>query len=393
MPDSVHTARWIKQVSTQHWDLHVFPVDDAAPHPDLANVTFHSFSRAARPPGVDRTVRFKGPYPFRRGSHFFSLMAQRFFMARMARAERLAAVIRRTRPDLIHSLEMQHCAYLTLEARKTLGSSFPTWFVSSWGNDVYLFGRLTEHAAKVREVLTSCDYFTADCNRDLPLAREYGFKGQTFPALPGAGGFDIELVKRLRPAGLTSARRVIALKGYQHSCGRALDGLRAIELCADVLKEFVVALYFPNPEVCIAAELMSQRTGIKIEIVPKTSYEESLRMHGRARLSIGISISDGLPLSTMEAALMGSFPIQTNTSCVDEWLRDGVGTLLVPAEDPQAIAVAIRRAVTDDDLVDRAAEINFQVIAEQLNLEGVKSQVVAMYQDIFAGGVNERLRG
>src|SRR5207248_10368867 len=73
-----------------------------------------------------------------------------------------------------------------------------------------LFPYTTLFRSKVRAVLAECDYFTADCTRDLELARGYGFRGEIFPALPGAGGFDIELARRLRPPGPTSARRVIA---------------------------------------------------------------------------------------------------------------------------------------------------------------------------------------
>ena len=126
-----------------------------------------------------------------------------------------------------------------------------------------------------------------------------------------------------------SARRVIALKGYQSAYGRCLDALRAVEMCADALKDFRLTIYIASPDVRIAAELMSQRTGLAVEFFPDSSYEESLRMHARARVSLTVNISDGLPLSTVEAALMGAFPVQTNTSCVSERLEDGVGTLLV----------------------------------------------------------------
>ena len=155
-------------------------------------------------------------------------------------------------------------------------------------------------------------------------------------------------------------------------------------MCADVLKDYTVVVYFSNPDVAVAAELMSQRSGIKTEMFAAGSYEDSLRLHARARVSIGVSISDGLPLSTVEAALMGSFPVQTDTSCVGERLRDGVGTRLVTPDDIGGIAAAIRRAVTDDDLVDRAAEINFEHIAETMSQEAVGPRVIAMYEKIYA---------
>ena len=384
MPNSVHTARWINQLGGQGWDIHLFPAYNQYPHEDLSNITFHASSKAKNEK-TNPTVRISEMYPLQKGGHQARLLAKRLFPKRAKKQARLASVIRWLKPDIIHSLEMQYCAYLTLEAKRALAQpvKFPPWLVSCWGNDIYLFGRLKEHVSKVKETLAECDYFTADCERDVELARQYGFQGKTFPALPVSGGFNIEHALALRPPGPPSARRTIALKGYQGWAGRALNGLRAIELCADVLRDYVVRIYFADPDVTLAAELASQRTGLRIEIVPRVSHEESLRMHGEARVSIGVSISDGLPLSTMEAALMGSFPVQTNTSCVGERLRNGVGTLLVSSDDTEQIAAALRRAITDDDLVDRAAELNFSYIAENLSLEKVKEEVIAMYERIL----------
>ncbi|PJF37546.1 MAG: hypothetical protein CUN55_21515, partial [Phototrophicales bacterium] len=47
------------------------------------------------------------------------------------------------------------------------------------------------------------------------------------------------------------------------------------------------------------------------------------------------------------------------------------------------IAQAIRRAVTDDALVDRAAERNERIARERLDFNKIKDQVVAMYQRVY----------
>jgi len=302
------------------------------------------------------------------------------------RGQRLARVIRRLKPDTVHSLEIQHAGYLTLEARNHLGDSFPTWIVTNWGSDIYLFGRLSEHADKIRAVLAACDYYSCECHRDVGLGRAFGFEGVVLSVLPNTGGFDLEWVQQFRQPGPTSARRLIVLKGYQGWAGRALVGLRAIELSADVLKDYRVAVYLAGQDVRIAAELVAQSTGVPIEIVPHSSHEDMLRLHGRARVSIGLSISDAVSTSMLEAMVMGSFPIQSNTGCADEWIRDGETGVLVHPEDPGAVAGAIRRAVTDDALVDRAADINARVAAERLDQSVIQPQVIAMYEKIAAQG-------
>ncbi len=384
MPGSVHTARWINQVSNLGWDIHLFASTPEPVHPDCRNITVYGFS-SFRPKGLDPSVRIRGLFPLRRGASTLGRQANHYLPWVSPWA--LAGIIRWLKPDIVHSMEIQHAGYLTSAARAKLGSRFPTWVVTNWGSDIYLFGRLSEHQEKIKAVMSACDYYHTECHRDVELAKEFGFEGEVLPICPIAGGLDLERAYRLRQSGPTSARRLIALKGYQGWVYRGLVGLRAIELCAELLKEkgYRIAIYLADPETKIAAELLAQSTGLPIEIVPRVPHEDMLRLHGRARVSIGLSISDGLPESTLEAMVMGSFPIQSNTSCLGELLQDGQsGMLFVHPEDPEAIAEALRRAVTDDELVDRAAEINARIAAERLGQSVIRPQVVEMYERIAA---------
>jgi glycosyltransferase involved in cell wall biosynthesis len=285
-------------------------------------------------------------------------------------------------------LEIQHAGYLTLGAREYFtGDSFPTWAVSNWGSDIYHFGRLAAHAEKVRAVMAACDYYGSECQRDAELGLAFGFKGELLTVLPNGGGSDLDEMRRLRQPGPTSARRYVVLKGYQHWAGRALFGLRAIELCADALLGYHVAVYQSHPDVVVAAELLAQRIEIPIEILPPDlEHEDILRLHGKARVSIGLSISDAISTSALEALMMGSFPIQSDTSCFNEWVEDGLTGALVHPEDVEGIAAAIRRAVSDDRLVDSAAAANARTAAARLDSAIIRPQVIAMYERMAARG-------
>lgn len=382
MPNSVHAARWINQLADERWDVHLFPVDETPLRGDFRRITVHGLFRG-HSAAHDPTVRETGLWwPFKRGTTRIGNVLERWSPGFTARSSRLARVIRRIKPEIIHSLEIQHAGYLTLDARNHMSGMFPPWIATNWGSDIYLFGRLAGHAEKIRAVLSACDYYSCECRRDVELARSFGFKGDVLPVLPNSGGYHLDRIRSLRQDGPTSARRLIVLKGYQGWAGRALVGLRAIELCADALKGYRIAIYLAGPDVALAAELVAHSTGIPIEIVTECSHEEMLSLHGRARVSIGLSISDAISTSLLEAMVMGSFPVQSNTSCAGEWVRDGMTGLIVPPEDPGVIADAIRRAVTDDALVDRAAEMNAGLVAERLNYSMIQSRAVAMYRHI-----------
>ena len=120
-----------------------------------------------------------------------------------------------------------------------------------------------------------------------------------------------------------------------------------------------------------------------VEVYPFLSHDDMLRLYGQARVAIGLSISDGISHGFMEAMIMGAFPIQSYTACVDEWAQDGVTSCFVDPEDPHNIAAAIRKVVSDDGLVDRAAEINMQVARERLDHSIIRPIVISMYNKVL----------
>jgi glycosyltransferase involved in cell wall biosynthesis len=242
---------------------------------------------------------------------------------------------------------------------------------------------LEEHKQKVRAVLANCDYYSCECKRDIALAKELGLKGKVLPVFPNTGGFDLQKVSSLRTTDLPASRRIILLKGYQNWAGRALVGLQALRYCLDLLENYSIAISVANPEVQIAAELFSQDTGIPVEIIPPVSHDNMLHYYGRSRIFIGLSISDAISTSLLEAMVMGAFPIQSCTACADEWIEDGKSGFIVPPEDPHAIAEAICRALKDDGLVNQAAELNAKTARERLDNSLIQPQVVSMYQNIF----------
>ena len=300
------------------------------------------------------------------------------------RVDDLVRLIRKIKPDLIHSLEFQSGGYLTLEAKRRYGPGFPPWIATNWGSDLYLFGRLDAHRDKVRGVLREADYYSCECVRDIGLAKDLGFTGTLLPVIPTTGGFDLEHKKALQSGTPPSQRRLILLKGYQGWAGRALVGLRALALCRDALQDYRIAVYgVLSDDVMIAAELLQQELGIPVDVIPHCGHDEILKLFGRARIYLGLSISDAISTSLLESMAMGAFPIQSNTACTGEWITDGVSGLVVPPEDPQVVADAIKIALKNDALVDEAARINHQVVKERLDRRKIKEQVIRMYMDIY----------
>ncbi|MEI8143295.1 MAG: glycosyltransferase [Candidatus Berkelbacteria bacterium] len=396
MSESVHTARWIAQIANQSWDIHLFPsYESGKSYPELKNLTIHHTLYGNQK--TDKSVRKTGVPVFAENIASFGA----YFLNNKMRNHRvnsLNKLIKKIKPDIVHSLELQGAGYLVLDAKKRYKGTFPKWIATNWGSDIYLFGRLASHRDRIKETLKSCDYYSCESQRDVQLARDYGFRGITLPVFPNTGGFDLEKIEMLRKTELvTSKRRVILLKGYYGWAGRSLFGIRALERCADLLRGYEVVIYSAVTDglaisptipsaVEISAELFAQNTGIPVRIMPSnTKHIDMLKMHGRSRISIGLSISDGISTALLEAMAMGSFPIQSRTATADEWIKDSSTGLLVSPEDPDVIEKALRIALTNDDLVDLAAVENYKTVNLRLDSKLLKRQAVEYYQTVYRG--------
>lgn len=377
---SVHAARWIAQVEGLGWELFLFPVDRHAPINEL-------FPKRAPSVQVVEGWPLKGITPERAVR-----LTRRFKPGWPVRQWQLARVIRQLKPDIVHSLEIQHAGYMTHGARRKIGEDFPTWIVSNWGSDTYVFGRVDKHRERVRSVMMQCDYYASECLRDVVAAQQLGFRGTTLPVLPNAGGVDLDYVAQFRTPGPISARRTIALRGYQGWAGRAFTGIRALERAADVLGDYTIHVFGWDglPDLEIAVNLAAKRSGLNFVLTPWMSHEKVLQMHGQSRALVALSIGDGISTSMLEAVTMGSFPIQSHTSCANEWLEHGKTGFLVHPEDPEEVEAAIRRVVADDALVDEAAAITGDVIRSRLDTSVVRPAAIAMYEQVIADTVRAR---
>jgi hypothetical protein len=108
------------------------------------------------------------------------------------------SLIRILKPDIVHSLVFQNAGYLSLAAKETLGRRFPTWVVTNWGSDIYLYGRLKEHREKIAAILATCGYYACECQGDVRLAKEMELARKVLPVLPNTGGFDLAYAAALR---------------------------------------------------------------------------------------------------------------------------------------------------------------------------------------------------
>lgn len=305
----------------------------------------------------------------------------------LASPERLLSVIEIYRPDVLHSLETQLAGYLCLEAFQASDRPRPPWIASTWGSDLHLFHRFTRHREMVRRFCSMVDALLPDCVRDLYLGRQLGYGGPALEAMPATGGADVEALAAFAVVP-PSKRRSIIVKGYHNWSGRGLLALSALALAREHLQGYSIGILAPGEQVRQWAFRLTEQLKIEVEPLPyMPNPDDATARLASARAVIGISASDGLPTMVLEAMATGAFPIQSTTSCVNEWLVDGETGHLVSPHDTAAIARAIVDALTDDARVDEAARRNLAVVRARWSIDANRRRIWDIYHALASSSV------
>jgi glycosyltransferase involved in cell wall biosynthesis len=91
---------------------------------------------------------------------------------------------------------------------------------------------------------------------------------------------------------------------------------------------------------------------------------------------------EGFPLAVLEALLAGSAVVAADVGSVAEVVRDGETGLLVPPEDPGAVADAIRRLLADEGLRRRLGEAGRRLVLERFTAMHMTRAFEALYREL-----------
>jgi hypothetical protein len=364
MLDSIHSARWLEQFNDQEIDFVLFP--------SSPNRRIHPQLRALLE--LNTTANYK-IVPL--GKWFgLPLWILDKFTNNFFRGTLLRWTIRKYKPDILHALELQNAGYMSLRALSKYKPDGLRFIATNWGSDIFWFQRFPKHRAKLQALLKLADTYSAECHRDVALARELGFTGEALPVIPNAGGFSkADLSIPLLPP---DKRKTIALKGYHGWVGRAKVALNAVGELAPELSDYQIVVYSANRSVLKLAKQIASRTGLEITAHGKgaLSHQKMLEVFAQSKIYVGLSESDGISTSMLEAMAMGAIPVQTSTACCDEWFREtgvAVHEISVPAVK-DAIREGLRLATNPAN-----AERNLGVIRKRAGAQIVKKIALTFY--------------
>ncbi len=370
MLDSIHVARWLSQFKGSSIDFLIFPSKKFRKiHPELLVLSKCNNFRIF---GLSRTERLSGYIDFLK----YILPSKMGFENRRQRA--LSKILLHRNFDFIHALELQGAGYLVDSLDVELLKN-PSLIVTNWGSDIYYFKKFPGHEIRIKSLLAKADFYSAECERDYKLARELNFSGIGLPCIPNAGGFD--LVDSPQELLLPSHRKQILVKGYGGIFGRADLLISILDSIAEEFPGYLFHFYSVTEDVQLLIDQLPEKLLSRIRVTTvkrRIAHSEMLREFQKSRIYIGCSESDGVSTSFLEALTTGTYPIQTGTSCANEWLIKGAVASIVELTE-SSLFNAIREALTGDLLVDDASKVNFSISKKYLSKEVIALSAQQFY--------------
>lgn len=279
----------------------------------------------------------------------------------------LAQLIIINKPGIIHFHEMQHAAYIfnyIFNDNKLHVNSKK--IISTWGSDLTLYSWVDEHISQIKLCLSWADVLTAERKEEQSDAKRLGFQGDfRAPVYITIGQNVSDIDDQIQP----SLRKIILVKGHQSDTGRALNVLQAISLIRGQLCNFEILFYSAPKFVETQIKAVSKKYKLNIRVLPRVSHDEMLRYFSKARVSISVAVSDGLPGVLVEAMQAGAFPIQSSNSAGKDLIVHGENGFLVEPGDIKYISECILAAISNNILVDHASGLNKQILKEKYSLQ------------------------
>ena len=358
MQNSIHTERWIKQLNFKNNEIGIYPSVSGSP-----TNFFNKFNKVNIFSSNKNFKRFIFNYVTNKFLNnlilFFLKRSKLLIIDKLF----LFACILKFKPNIIHTLEFQHAGYLYLSLRKNFLLKKRLinikWIITNWGSDIYYFQKFPSHLKKIKLCLMFANYYSAECHRDYKIVKKLNQKITRLPLMPNAGGFNLKKIEKLRSNLIIDKRKQIIIKGYVSKFGQAELALKAIIEMQNKLTGFEIIFYSPSIYIQNKIKLLKNKTKLDIRFVKKQTHNQMLNLFSKSILYVGVSRSDGLSTSFLEAISLGAFPIQSGTSCCNEIIVHKKTGYILKNNTVKNIKTAINYALSNPKIIKNSFKENW----------------------------------
>lgn len=306
-------------------------------------------------------------------------------------SQKLRAFIEQVKPDLIHAMRIPYEGMMSASAlsgvttlsasRRGRNADEARLLISVWGNDFTLHAPSSPFMSNyTRWTMQAADALHADCQRDIRLAKEWGFDPSK-PSLvtPGNGGVNIDV---FHPNAKPIEEPVIINPRGFRPYVRNDSFFKAIPLvlAKHPNAKFICASMAGEPQA--VQWIRELEIGHAVELLSALPHHEMAQIFRRAQIVASPSIHDGTPNTLLEGMACGCFPIAGDLESIREWITPNENGLLFDSKDSHSIAGAIVSAIENKDLRKNAIQLNQEIIASRAEYRQNMAKVEEYYKAV-----------
>jgi glycosyltransferase involved in cell wall biosynthesis len=403
LAESSHTHSWIDLLEGARFNARLFAMPSGVPPREWPVPTYVTAYYHSQP--VNDAATRALLYPARPLARFANRSLRRLWRGAEgagdgAASAWLARVVRRWRPDIVHTLGVEPAGEFYYDVRRKYNLEETPWILQTrGGSDLALTHLDPKRRETLGAILRECDQMLCDNHENFRIAREFGVREEQFSPIapvPGTGGIDTEALAQLATKAPAQRRVILWPKAYECPWSKALPIFEALKLCWEQIQPCHVEMLALDPETRAWFRTLPEHIRQACRTHERVERERVLEMMAGARVMLAPSLVDGVPNSMYEAMAAGALPIVSPLDTIRPVVEEERNVLFARNLYPQEIADALVRAMTDDALVASAAERNLALVREVADRAQIRSRVVGFYEKLAAEGVgpsDARARG
>jgi glycosyltransferase involved in cell wall biosynthesis len=239
-----------------------------------------------------------------------------------------------------------------------------------------------------RRYSRSTDRLILVCQSDLRQARRYRLAPEEKMTVilngtdvrPKLGADDI--FRRKNELGWPPGRPVVGTVARLHRQKGVASLLRAAPKILSAFPEARIAVVGDGPQGG-SLRREAQRLGLEGRLLFLGERKDAASVMALFDIFVLPSLWEGLPFVLVEAATLGKPVVATAVDGVPEMLEDGKTGLLVPPNDPSALAEAVIRLLRDKDEARRLGQTARTLVPPRFPLRRMIDQTQNLYFDVL----------
>ena len=392
--ENTHTHSWIDLLEGAAFNVRLFSMPTGSPPDDWSVRTYVTSYHGPRVKTNTRTPL----YPTNSIRRFLKRQTARAFGisdVQSLAGRWLAKILREWRPDIVHTLGIEQGGEFFLHVRRQYGlEKIGKWVLQTrGGSDLALTHLDPERRKQLMDILGACDQLISDNENNFLIARELGVREEQLAPIapvPGTGGIDVESLRNKWQGPTSKRRSIVWPKAYDSAWGKMLPTFEALKMVWDRIQPCDIHMLSMNAESKMWYWSLPETIRRSCRPRERVARAEVLELLPKARVMLAPTLIDGIPNSLYEAMACGAFPILSPIETVLPVVKNEENVLFARNLYPNEIADALARAMTDDSLVDAAAQKNLELVRRIASRDLLRPRVIDFYEELVKKAKNHK---